>query len=70
MYQVWKKEIDLEEIANKLNYGSIALFIDGINYSYTINLNKWDKRNIEEPEAEAVVRGGPKEGFIEDIIGQ
>ncbi|NMB07068.1 MAG: spore germination protein [Tissierellia bacterium] len=62
-----KKEIDLEEIANKLNYGSIALFIDGINYSYTINLNKWDKRNIEEPEAEAVVRG-PKEGFIEDIL--
>lgn len=61
-----EKKMDLGEIADKLNYGSIALFLDGINYSYTINLNKWEKRTIAEPEAEAVVRG-PKEGFIEDI---
>ena len=61
-----EKEMELENIAEKLNYGNIALFIDGINYAYTINLNNWEKRSIEEPQAEAVVRG-PKEGFIEDI---
>ncbi len=26
------------------------------------------KRAVEEPESESVVRGGPKEGFIEDIF--
>ncbi len=56
----------MEEVADKLTYGSVAIFINGINKSYIINLNKWEKRTIEEPQAEAVVRG-PKEGFIEDI---
>ena len=61
------KEVDLvQEVADKMTYGNVAIFINGINKSYIINLNQWEKRAIEEPQAEAVVRG-PKEGFIEDI---
>lgn len=62
-----EKITNIEELSDKLNYGDIALFIDGTNYFYTMNLNEWEKRSIEEPQAEAVIRG-PKEGFIEDIL--
>lgn len=61
------REMDiLQDAMDKMAYGSIALFIDGTSKVFTIDLNHWEKRAIEEPEAEAVVRG-PKEGFIEDI---
>ena len=62
-----EEEISLKDIANVLNYGSAAIFIDGISQSYIVNLNKWERRAVEEPAAEAVVRG-PKEGFVEDIL--
>src|SRR5690606_3719607 len=39
---------------------------EGIKKGYTVELSKWDKRSVEQPQSEAVVRG-PKEGFIEDI---
>ena len=61
-----EKNREIEKVVDKLNYGHIALFIEGIAYSYTIDLNNWEKRTISEPQAEAVIRG-PKEGFIEDI---
>lgn len=62
------EEIELmEEIADKMTYGNVAIFVNGINKSYIINLNQWEKRAIEEPQAEAIVRG-PKEGFVEDIL--
>ena len=57
----------MDDIATQLNYGKIALFFEGSNISYTIELNQWEKRAVEEPNSEAVVRG-PKEGFIEDIL--
>ena len=56
----------LQEVADKMPYGSVAIFIDKVSKCYIININHWEKRAIEEPQAEAVVRG-PKEGFIEDI---
>ena len=59
--------ISLKDIANTLTSGSVAIFIDGISQSYIVNLNKWERRAVEEPAAEAVVRG-PKEGFVEDIL--
>lgn len=62
------KEIDLiEDVAGEMTYGSVGIFINGINQCYVVSLNEWEKRAVEEPQAEAVVRG-PKEGFIEDIL--
>ncbi len=67
IYVSGMEEVDLvQEVADKMTYGNVAIFINGISKSYIINLNQWEKRAIEEPKAEAVVRG-PKEGFIEDI---
>lgn len=46
--------------------GDSALLIDGYNQSIVINTKGWDKRGVEEPVTEAVVRG-PREGFTENI---
>lgn len=56
----------MEKIIDRLPNGMVALFMEGINIGYTVEISKWAKRNIEEPGSESVVRG-PKEGFIEDI---
>ena len=38
------EEIELmEEIADKMTYGNVAIFVNGINKSYIINLNQWEK---------------------------
>ena len=42
------------------------MLIDGYNQSIVINTKGWDKRGVEEPVTEAVVRG-PREGFTENI---
>lgn len=55
-----------KKVIEEMTYGSVALFIEGFNLCYIIDLRKWEKRSIEEPDAEAVVRG-PKEGFVEDL---
>src|SRR5699024_6499482 len=61
-----KETNNIEEIIEEITYGSIGLFVDGTDLGYIIELRKWNKRSIEEPDAETVVRG-PKEGFIEDL---
>ena len=46
--------------------GCITLFVDGITICFSMGLAKWEKRGIEEPAAESVVRG-PREGFTETM---
>lgn len=61
------KEIyTLEGIVDEIVYGKVVLFTEGLKKAYAVELSKWDKRSVEQPQAESVVRG-PKEGFIEDI---
>ncbi|HSH36250.1 spore germination protein [Schnuerera sp.] len=62
------KEIDcLEKMIEEILLGRVAIFVENLPSSYTIELSKWEKRSVEEPNSESVVRG-PKEGFIEDIF--
>lgn len=60
------EEEDMEKIIDKIVSGNVAIFIEGELKAYLVNLKQWEKRTINEPTAEAVVRG-PKEGFIEDL---
>jgi len=61
------EEIDtINEVVDEVVYGKVVLFAEGLKKGFVIELSKWDKRQVEEPQAESVVRG-PKEGFIEDI---
>ncbi|SFS46980.1 spore germination protein [Paenibacillus sp. BC26] len=56
----------LEDAIACLSNGCGLLVIDGMRQGISIGLAKWEKRSIEEPGAEAVVRG-PREGFTETI---
>ncbi|MBZ2175546.1 spore germination protein [Schnuerera sp. xch1] len=57
---------NMEDIEKEIIGGNIVIFMEGCRTCYTVELSKWDKRAVEQPQAESVVRG-PKEGFIEDI---
>lgn len=46
--------------------GDTVLLVDGSREALSISLRAWDKRNVEEPKTETVVRG-PREGFTETM---
>lgn len=56
----------VQDITDHVLSGDTALLIDGVPQALFINLQQWDKRNIEEPSTEAVVRG-PRDGFTENL---
>lgn len=56
----------MEEVVDSMPNGRVAIFLEGSSICYTIELSKWEKRSIEQPDSDQVVRG-PKQGFIEDI---
>lgn len=55
-----------DESADSFLSGDTILLIDGEREALIVNLRGWDKRPVEEPKTETVVRG-PREGFIEDL---
>lgn len=46
--------------------GETALIIDGSSNILIVNTKGWEKRGIQEPETETIIRG-PREGFTETI---
>jgi hypothetical protein len=56
----------INEIVEMLLNGLPIVLIDGSNIGLAFGLQKWEKRSVEEPLSEAVVRGS-REGFIESI---
>jgi len=49
---------------DKINFGSCALFADGLCVSFTADVKGWEHRGVEKPNNEIVIRG-PQEGFNE-----
>ncbi|MFC4620548.1 spore germination protein [Camelliibacillus cellulosilyticus] len=49
-----------------ISEGMPLILVDGLPMGIFLGLQKWEKRSIEEPESEKVVRG-PREGFIETL---
>ncbi len=56
----------IEDVTARLLSGSAILILDGCENALEIPAQKWEKRQIEEPQTESVVRG-PREGFVENI---
>lgn len=56
----------LSKTVDEVLAGNAAMFIDGMDSAYIISAKGWDKRTVEQPDSETVIRG-PKEGFIESI---
>jgi hypothetical protein len=54
------------EIIEQVSVGNPVLLIDGETYALSLGLSDWEKRGVEEPSAENVVRG-PRDGFTETL---
>jgi len=56
----------IQQCIESISVGAPVLFIDLAETALSIGLAKWEKRAVEEPAAESVVRG-PREGFTETL---
>ncbi|MBB6734642.1 spore germination protein [Cohnella zeiphila] len=54
------------DVVKEVSDGNPVLLVDGETGGLAVALASWDQRSVQEPEAEAVVRG-PREGFIETL---
>lgn len=55
-----------EACVEHVSIGEAVLLVDGETRGLAFGLSKWEKRAVEEPAAETVVRG-PRHGFTETI---
>lgn len=55
-------EMDL--IAEEINFGSCALFVDGLKKGIVLDVRNWGHRSIDKPETEQSIYG-PQEAFAE-----
>lgn len=61
-----KKIGNYGDCIDEISSGNPVLLVDMIEKGIALSLSKWEKRSIEEPTAEVVVRG-PREGFVETL---
>ncbi|MED4585166.1 spore germination protein [Brevibacillus choshinensis] len=56
----------LRQVIRNILSGTAVLMIDGESQAYLNNTRGWDRRGVEEPQTESVVRG-PRDGFCETL---
>ncbi len=61
-----KEVSNIEELINPMTEGYAAVFIEEVELCFLYNISHKDRRTVEQPDSEQVVKG-PKEGFIEEI---
>ncbi len=59
-----QKAYDFETVIDDVNFGSCGLFVDGINYAFSVDVRKWEHRGIDKPDNEQSLYG-PQEAFSE-----
>ena len=57
---------DFDEVMEMVNYGGCAVFLDGIDCAFVLDVKGWQRRGISEPLTENVIRGS-QEAFIESV---
>ncbi|MGV3487053.1 MAG: spore germination protein [Tuberibacillus sp.] len=62
-----KEVTTIADTIDQIASGNPVILVDRHSFGVALGLAKWEKRSIEEPTAESVVRG-PREGFTETII--
>lgn len=60
------KEMEYDKIINFILNGATAIFVEGCTECLIINNQGYEKRNVEKPVTENVIRGA-QEGFTEDM---
>ncbi|MFA9379541.1 MAG: spore germination protein [Acetanaerobacterium sp.] len=63
--EVAQKE-DLDGVIDSVLSGDTVLFVDGILQALSMSTRGWEKRSVDEPGNETVIKG-PREGFTESI---
>ncbi len=61
-----KQISEFSTIFNDVNSGNCALFIDTLNIGFDIEVKGFEKRSIDKPENEIVIKGA-HEAFVENI---
>ncbi len=56
--------IDYDLICEEINYGSAAVFVDGLNVSFVMDVRGWEHRSVDTPQNEQSIYG-PQEAFGE-----
>lgn len=59
-----KRNTDLDTMCDDINFGSMAIFVDGADVALSLDVRKWAQRGIEKPENEQSIYG-PQESFAE-----
>lgn len=62
----YKEVTVMPTFVSEVLQGNAALFYEGSKKVYMIDIKQWDKRSVETPDTESVIRG-PREGFTESI---
>lgn len=63
---VYKETEDFEKCIEDVLTGCTAVFYEDSRKAWILELREWDRRSVDEPHAESVIRG-PKEGFTETL---
>lgn len=58
--------LDIQQALDAILSGDVVLFLENEKTALKVNMRDWEKRNIEEPQSDAVIRG-PREGFTETL---
>lgn len=59
-----RTERNMSNIADEINFGSCALFVDGVDCAFLFDVRDWEHRGINKPENEQSIYG-PQEAFGE-----
>jgi spore germination protein KA len=62
----FKKIYTIENVLDTIIAGDTAVLIDGETVGFSLGSKGWEKRGVDEPTSQNVVRG-PKEGFTETL---
>lgn len=54
----------MDKIAEEINFGSCAVFVDGISKAFVLDVRSWEHRSIDKSENEQSIYG-PQEAFSE-----
>lgn len=55
---------DMDDVAEGINFGSCALFVDGVEKCFLFDVKNWEHRTIDKPQNEQSIYG-PQEAFAE-----
>lgn len=61
-----KSSMNIQDLVEDILSGYTVLLVDGAKQAILIDFRKLDKRNVEEPTVEPVIRG-PRDGFTENL---